>query len=147
DMDMAAALAELEAITGGGAAALIVRGATGIGKSAFCREVLARAREAGRRTVAVAATASGAPYGPLASAVEQIEPAAIGGLPARTRAVLDALGPLAPPAGALTRHQVVAALRRALAAWGPAVVFVDDGHLCDEATADVLHQLVAAGEG
>jgi len=147
EMEIAAALGELEAVADDGATAtLLVRGATGIGKSAFCREVGARARAAGWHTMAVTATVSAAPYGPLAAAVDQMEPGALEALPARTRAVLAALSPLAPPAGTLTRHQVVAALGRALSARGPAAVFVDDAHLCDEATVDVLHQLVAAGD-
>ena len=51
------------AVAGGGTAALLVRGPTGIGKSAFCREVVHRAREGGWRVITVAAAASGAPYG------------------------------------------------------------------------------------
>ena len=75
---------------------------------------------------------------------------ALSTLPDRTRAILAELTPLAGPAppleGAVTRHQVVAALRRALELTGagtPTLLFLEDAHLLDEATAGVLHQLVA----
>ncbi len=97
-------------------------GPPGIGKSAFCREVVARAREGGWRVVTVKARDAGAPYGPLGAAVEQLlvhGRASLDALPQRTRSILAELSPLARPApplqGALTRHQVVAALQRALA--------------------------------
>ena len=80
--------------------------------------------------------------------------ASLDALPQRTRSILAELSPLARPApplqGAVTRHQVVAALRRALALAGhasPTVLCVEDAHVLDEATADVLHQLVAGGGG
>jgi tetratricopeptide (TPR) repeat protein len=68
--------------------------------------------------------------------------------------VLAELSPLAEPApptaAPLTRHQVIAALRRALTIAEdrpPTLLCVEDAHLADEASADVLHQLVAAGAG
>jgi DNA-binding SARP family transcriptional activator/tetratricopeptide (TPR) repeat protein len=157
EIELAQAAAQLKAITDGGTAALLVRGPAGIGKSAFCREVVNRARGGGWSVTTVTATASGTPYAPIGSVIEQLlvhgRPA-FDALPARTRAVLAELSPLARPApplqGALTRHQVVAALRRALALPGPVsptVLVVEDAHLLDEATADVLHQLVAGGGG
>jgi DNA-binding SARP family transcriptional activator len=152
---LADALGQLRSVAGGGTAALLVRGATGIGKSAFCREVVNRARGAGWRVISVTAMAAGAPYGAIGAAIEQFlvhGRASLDVLPDRTRAVLAELSPLAragwPLQGALTRHQVVAALRRALALPGsasPTVLCVEDAHLLDEATADVLHQLVAGG--
>ena len=152
EIELAAAAGQL---TGAGTATLLVRGPTGIGKSAFCREVLTRAHDGGWRVIAVGATASGPPYGPIGAIVEQLlvhGRAPLEALPERTRSILAQLSPLAPSApalqGALTRHQVVAALRRALAlgnAATPTVLCVEDAHLLDEATADVLHQLVAGG--
>jgi len=157
EVELADAAGQLGVLAGGGTSALLVRGPTGIGKSAFCREVVNRAREGGWRVTTVTAMASGAPYGPIGAAVEQFlvhGRASLDALPERTRSILAELSPLAPPApplqGALTRHQVVAALRRALALPGtasPTVLCVEDAHLLDEATADVLHQLVAGGGG
>jgi DNA-binding SARP family transcriptional activator/tetratricopeptide (TPR) repeat protein len=157
ELELAGAMGELGRTAGGGTAALIVRGPTGIGKSALCREIAQRARHSGWRVLAATGTVSGAPYDPVAAVIEQLladgrpSPAA---LPARTRSILAALSPLAGPApdpeGPVTRHQVVAALRRALALPGearPTLLWVEDAHLCDAATADVLHQLVAGGGG
>jgi tetratricopeptide (TPR) repeat protein len=155
EMELAEAAGHLAAAVRGETAALLVRGATGIGKSAFCREVLHRAHDGGWRVITVTAMASAAPYGPVGAAIEQLlvhGRASLDALPQRTRSILAQLSPLAPAAptlqGALTRHQVVAALRRALALAGtasPTALCVEDAHLLDEATADVLHQLVAGG--
>jgi DNA-binding SARP family transcriptional activator len=157
EVELADAAGQLKSVADGGTSALLVRGPAGIGKSAFCREVVNRAHEGGWRVVTVTATASGAPYGPMGDAIAQLlvhGRASLDALPDRTRAILAELSPLAPPGpplqGALTRHQVVAALRRALAlpvTAPPTVLCVEDVHLLDEATADVLHQLVAGGGG
>ena len=157
ELELAAAAGHLATAGGGGTAGLLVRGPTGIGKSAFCREVLHRAHDAGWRVITVTAMASGPPYGPIGAAIEQLlvhGRASLDALPQRTRSILARLSPLAPAApalqGALTRHQVVAALRRALGLADvaePTVLCVEDAHLLDEATADVLHQLVAGGGG
>ena len=157
ELELAEAARQLQSVAGGGTSALLVRGPTGIGKSAFCREVAARARQRGWRVVTVTAAAAGAPYAPVGAAVEQLlvhGRASLDALPPRTRSILAELSPLARPApplqGALTRHQVVAALQRALALAGeapPTVLCVEDAHVLDEASADVLHQLVAGGSG
>jgi DNA-binding SARP family transcriptional activator len=145
ETELAAAAAQRAAVAGGGAAAVLVRGPAGIGKSALCREVARRAREDGWSVTTVTATSPPIPYAPIAAAVEG-QLTRVEGLPERTRAVLAALGTRAPAQGAPTRHQVVAALRRALGA-APTVLVVEDAHLLDEATADVLHQLVAGDGG
>jgi len=100
--------------------------------------------------VRAAGTGSGIPYAPLSAAVEQLVAGASGRLatlPDRTRSVPAELTPLAvaapPLRGALTRHQVIAALRRVL--WvtdpgPPTLLLVEDAHLCDEATADVIYE-------
>jgi DNA-binding SARP family transcriptional activator len=156
ELEVAQALGVLQRTAAGGSAAILVRGGTGIGKSALTREVAQRAGEAGWRTVSVAATAAGPPYGPVAAAVEELLVGArdaVADLPERTRAVLAELTPLAgdapPVPGALTRHQVIAAIRRVLALPGapPTLLCVEDAHLADEASADVLHQLVAGTSG
>ncbi|MEA2192605.1 MAG: hypothetical protein QOI73_2726, partial [Solirubrobacteraceae bacterium] len=154
-LELARIAAALEQAAGGETAAVLVRGAAGIGKSALCREAMQRALDIGWQVLTVTATASASPYDPIGSAIAQVlvhGRAALESLPAHTRSVLAELstlaGPAAPLAGALTRHQVVAALRRLLAlsdAAAPILLCVEDAHLCDEATADVLHQLVAGG--
>jgi hypothetical protein len=75
-------------------------------------------------------------------------------LPPRSRSILAELTPLAGPApaleGAVTRHQVVATVQRGLAVTAtgaPTMLWVEDAHLLDEATADALHLLVAGGAG
>lgn len=157
EIELAAAAGQLQSVAGGGTTALLVRGPTGIGKSAFCREVVHRAQDGGWRVITVTATASGVPYGPIGAMFEQLlvhGRTSFDALPERTRSILAELTPLAPPGpalqGSLTRHQVVAALRRALALARtprPTVLCIEDAHLLDEATADVLHQLVAGGGG
>ncbi|MGZ8633561.1 MAG: ATP-binding protein [Solirubrobacteraceae bacterium] len=156
-LELAKIATVLRRVADGGAAALLVRGTAGIGKSALCREVMHRARDGGWRVLTVTGTASGAPYDPIGSAIAQVlvhgrRP--LDALPARTHSVLAELSPLAGPAppldGALTRHQVVAAFGRALDladTESPTLLCVEDAHLTDEATADVLHQLVASGRG
>jgi DNA-binding SARP family transcriptional activator len=134
--------------------ALVVRGPAGIGKSALCRELARMARDAGWMVVAAGATEAGAPYEPLRTVAEQ--------LVARDRALLDAVGsrgrsvlaeltslagPAAPLESPLTRHRVIGALRRLLLAAGdgsPVALVLDDAHLADEATIDVLQHLSSA---
>jgi tetratricopeptide (TPR) repeat protein len=157
ELELAAAMAELQRAEAGETRALLVRGSTGIGKSALRREIAQRASDDGWRVVTVSCTAAGPPYGPIGAAIEQLlvhGRASLDALPERTRSILAELSPPAGPApplrGALTRHQVVAALRRALALPGgtaPTLLCVEDAHLADEASADVLHQLVAGGAG
>lgn len=132
-----------------------MRGPTGIGKSAFCRKVAGRAHGDAWRVITVTDVAPGAPYGAIGAVIEQVlvhGRASLDALPEHTRSILAELTPLARPApplrGAMTRHQVVAALRRALALGAtttPTVMLLEDAHLLDEASADVLHQLVAGG--
>ncbi len=157
EAELAGIATVLGRVADSGAATVLVRGPAGIGKSALCREVMHRARDGGWRVLAVSGTASGAPYDPIGSAIAQVlvdgrEP--LDALPARTHAVLAELSPLAGPAppldSALTRHQVVAAFGRVLDladSASPTLLCVEDAHLCDEATAGVLHQLVAGGGG
>ena len=140
---------------GGQLGALVVRGPAGIGKSALCREVARVARAEGWMAIAVGATEAGGPYEPLASVAEQ--------LVARDRALLDAVGnrarsvlaeltslaaPAAPLDSPLTRHRMIGAFRRLLLAAGDGAavaLVVDDAHLADEATIDVLQHLGSAG--
>jgi DNA-binding SARP family transcriptional activator/tetratricopeptide (TPR) repeat protein len=154
-LELARVTALLRSEPGGELGALVVRGPAGIGKSALCREVARVARTEGWMVIAVGATEAGGPYAPLASVAEQ--------LVARDRALLDAVGsrgrsvlaeltsvaaPAAPLESPLTRHRVIGAFRRLLLAAGDGAavaLIVDDAHLADEATVDVLHHLGSAG--
>ncbi len=154
-LELARVTALLRSERGGELSALIVRGPAGIGKSALCRELARLARAEGWMVIAVGATEAGGPYAPLASVAEQ--------LLARDRALLDAVGSparkvlaqltslparSAPLESALTRHRVIGAFRRLLLAAGggtAVAVIVDDAHLADEATAEVLQHLGSAG--
>jgi DNA-binding SARP family transcriptional activator/tetratricopeptide (TPR) repeat protein len=157
EVELAEATGVLRSVGGGHTSALLVRGPSGIGKSAFCREVAGRARADGWRVVSVTAGSAGEPYGPLGAVVEQLLGGGHGvldGLPPRSRSILAELTPLAGPApeleGAVTRHQIVATVQRALAVTAPeapTMVCVEDAHLLDEATADALHLLVTGGAG
>jgi DNA-binding SARP family transcriptional activator/tetratricopeptide (TPR) repeat protein len=132
------------------AAVLAVRGPGGIGKTAFCRELADVARADGWTTVMVVAGGDG-PYGPVVTVAEQLlaaDPSLAERLGPRSRAVLAALTPLAgtgPPLDPpLTRHDVIGAVRALLLAAGhgtPVVALVDDVHLADEATIELLIHL------
>jgi DNA-binding SARP family transcriptional activator len=131
---------------------LVVRGPAGIGKSALCRELTRFAEAEGWFALAVDATEANAPYAPLAAAIEQLDardPSLRDALGDRGRLVLAEIGdPEADLLRPLTRHQVVGAIRRLLLAAGggsPVALVVDDAHLADEATIDVLNQLGSAG--
>lgn len=138
-----------------GARAIVVRGETGIGKSALVREIAARARQDGWRVADATATVGAEPYAPIATVVEQLladRRDELSLLPPHTRAVLATLTPLASatasPLDALTRHQLIGALRRVFALDDdpvPVLLCIEDAHLADEATADVLHQLIVGG--
>jgi len=130
--------------------ALVVRGPGGMGKSAFCRELGRVAQDDGWLVVSVTASEARVPYAPLADVVERLQArddSILDALGARGRAVVAELGAPAPATeagAALTRHQVIGALRRLLLAAGggaPVVLVVDDAHLADEATIDVLQHI------
>jgi DNA-binding SARP family transcriptional activator/tetratricopeptide (TPR) repeat protein len=136
-------------------AALVLRGAPGIGKSTLCRELAALARDAGWRVATVTAGPARGAYAALSALVHQLlsrDRALLDRLPGSTRAVLAQLtalaGPVPPPPGELTRHMVIGAVHRLLAAHGDVqgvrgvLLVVDDAHLADEATVEAGEQLV-----
>ncbi len=155
ELELATATSVLRREHDAGRSALVVRGVAGIGKTAFCRELAIVARAEGWMVVAVEASEAADPYAPIASAVEQLIAAdrvlleAVGG---HGRSVLAELTSVAGPAAArdrpLTRHEVIGAFRRLLLAAGdgaPVAVIVDDAHLADEATIDLLLHLGSLG--
>ena len=155
ELELARATALLRSEPGAALGALVVRGVAGIGKTAFCRELALVARGEGWIVIAVGATEAAGPYAPIASAIEQLVANdrglldAVGG---RGRSVLAELTPIAGPAAVLdrplTRHEVIGAFRRLLLAAGdgaPIALIVDDAHLADEATIDLLMHLGSLG--
>ncbi len=133
---------------------LAIRGSAGIGKSALCREVERLTSAEGWLVVSARATEAGGAYAPLIAAIEQLldaNPAIVDRLGEPVRSVLAELTPLAEPAPPMTspisRHRVIGAFRRLVlnaAADAPALLVVDDAHLADEATIDVLGHLGAS---
>ena len=134
---------------------IVLRGPAGIGKTAFCREFGALARERGWTVVRVDAAQAGRAYtvvAALAKLVIVTDRGVLDRIGAPARSVLAQLSPLAAPAAALPgplgRHQVIGALRRLLLAasdGGDIMVLVDDAHLIDDADVDVLMHLCTAG--
>jgi DNA-binding SARP family transcriptional activator len=155
ELELAKATALLRAEPAERPGGLAVRGPAGIGKSAFLRRLKAHAREEGWTVVGAEAVESGRPYAVLSAAVEEAmraDPGVLDAIGAPARAVLAAISPIAAPAAALAgplgRHQVIGAFRRlvlAAAGAGRAMVMIDDAHLVDEASADVLLHLAATG--
>jgi DNA-binding SARP family transcriptional activator/tetratricopeptide (TPR) repeat protein len=154
-MELAQAAAWLGAPQQERAAGLLVRGLAGIGKSAFCRQLGAMARERGWTVVSIDALQPGHAYAVIAAALEQLIAAdrtLLERVGDGARGVLAMLTPLAAPApalhGPLGRHQVIGAFRRALVAaakGGVAMVQVDDAHLMGAADAEALLELIVTG--
>ena len=155
--ELARVAAGLRSAERGELGALVVRGPAGIGKSTLCRQVAASARERGWLAVTVAATPDSGPYASLVAAVEQLlghDRSLLDALPAPARSTLAALTALAAPAqpheGGLTRHMVIGAVRRLIAACPDVtgvLLVVDDAHLADDATVEAWGHLARAGGG
>lgn len=134
---------------------IVLRGPTGIGKTAFCRQVGSLARERDWTVVRVDAMQPGRAYAVIASLAEKVlmsDRGALDRIGPAARSVLAQLSPLAAPAdplpGPLGRHQVIGALRRLLLAasgGGDVLVLVDDAHLLDDADVDLLMHLISSG--
>ena len=152
-IELAAFEARLRAHADSDVALMAVRGPAGIGKSALCEQAAAIATREGWRVVAVDAGNTEGPYATLAAVIEQLvtgDSGILDLLDDHSRSVLAELTPMVPSSdtreGALTRHQVVGAMRRLLdASAGDALMIVDDAQLADEATLDVLFHLPAVG--
>jgi DNA-binding SARP family transcriptional activator len=137
--------------------ALVVRGAAGIGKSTLCSQVALMARAQAWVSITVTAIAESGPYAPLVDAIEQLlslDRCLLDALPDRVRSVLAELTMLAVPAppldGALSRHQVIGAVRGLLlaaAGAGGIVLVVDDAHFADDAATDALLHLAGVSGG
>lgn len=154
-LELVRVLGWLRASRAGGAGGAVVRAPAGMGKTAFCRRVAEEARGLGWCVRSLQAGDWTRPYGITTDLVEPLLEEAADlrravGAPAQ--AVLAAMTPLAgeapPLALPLGRHQVVGAVRRLLLATAheqPVLLVVDDAHAADDASAEVLAQLVASG--
>jgi DNA-binding SARP family transcriptional activator/tetratricopeptide (TPR) repeat protein len=130
---------------------VVLRGASGMGKSALCQEICARAAARGRQVASVRADGAPDAFALLATLVEQLvvsDRDVCEELPARARSVLSVLTPAVQPAdplpGPATRHQVIGAVQRLVdTVAGPEglVVVVDDAHLADESSLAMLARL------
>lgn len=151
EVELAKATAVLRRGRTAGIRAVAVRGPAGIGKSALCRQMCSVAEAEQWLVVTTAGSQGRAPYAPLVDIVESlltVDPSLSRTLTPRTRKVLSHLTPRLGPAaeldGPLTRHQVTGALSSVLLASsgaGPVLLLVDDVHMADAATVDVLWQL------
>ena len=132
--------------------ALVLRGAPGIGKSTLCRELAVLADDGGWRVATVTAGPARGAYAALSALVHQLlgrDRTLLDRLPAQARAVLAQLTALAGPRaqGELTRHMVIGAVHRLVAAHRKVrgvLLVVDDAHLADEATVEACEQLARA---
>jgi len=132
-------------------AALWFRGPGGIGKTALCTQVAARAQMAGWATVSVVGAEGEDSYATLARLADRLiaaDPARLTRLSARSRSVLAVLTPSVLPVERLetplTRHQVVGAVQQLIessTASQGLVIVVDDAHYVDQASLDAIGQL------
>jgi DNA-binding SARP family transcriptional activator/tetratricopeptide (TPR) repeat protein len=132
---------------------LAVRGPSGIGKTAFCREVGHRAGAGGWVARDMYALPDETALAPIARLCEDL---LLGGRPLlaaispHVHAVLGALtasGNAPEPPGPVSRHQVVGALTtllRACADGAPTLLLLDDAQDADEATVDALLTLASS---
>jgi DNA-binding SARP family transcriptional activator len=137
---------------GGG---LVVRGAAGVGKTAFCGRLGRLAQDEGWSVVTVEASEAGRPYSVVAAAADRLilaDRGVLARIGEHARAVLARITALAAPApalpGPLGRQQVLGAMRRLLlaaAGSGAVMVVADDVHRLDEASAELLLHMAASG--
>jgi DNA-binding SARP family transcriptional activator len=153
-VELAQLAAGLRSAERGELGAVVVRGLAGIGKSTLCRQVASLAQERGWLVVTVAATTGSGPYASLVGGVEQLldhDRTLLDELPDSARSTLTALAEQArPQEGGLTRHMVIGAVRRLVAACRNVTVVllvVDDAHLADDATVEAWAHLARAGGG
>lgn len=151
--ELARAESVLRAAERGELGAMVIRGPAGIGKTTLCRQVASAARERGWMALTVVATPARGAYAPVVAAVEQVlhgDRRLLDAIPDAARSTLAELtAPAGPHGSGLTRHMVIGAVHRLIAAACRAVAGVvlvlDDAHLADDATVEALGQLARAG--
>ena len=153
--ELARATAALRAAGESDVRVIVLRGAAGIGKSAFARQLARLARRDGWHVAGVTAREVDGPYAPVVRLVGQLlayRPDVVGRLPDQARAAVTELtsgvAGGGQRSGPVTRHRVAGALRRLYDRLGGAgvLVTVDDADRADEATRDVLLRLLDRGE-
>ncbi len=152
DDDLARGLAVLREGELGRRGLLAVRGAPGVGKTAYCREVGELATARGRVVRNASAVAAEPALAPLARLAEELLLTArplLSAVGPHAHAVLGALTATAgapTPQGPLSRHQVVGALTtlfRACARGAGTLLVLDDAQHADAATLDVVLALAS----
>ena len=150
--EVARATAVLRGARDGEVTVIVVRGAAGIGKSAFARQLARFAAQDGWHVALGTAAEVGGPYvlvGQLARQLLGHVPGGLGGLPERARVVLtEVVGGSSPRhrgAGPITRHQIAGAIGRLCDRLddGGVLLVVDEAHRLDEGSTDVLMRLLS----
>src|ERR671922_966867 len=154
ESELRRALAAWEAASRGRGGALLVTGESGIGKTRFCEELLARAAACGWTTLRGAARVEEgrAPFAPIAEALDRLllsRPDLAAHVSAAARGELARLSPALAHIGtgdpASSRERLFAAVAQLLAEAARehgAVLLVDDAHAADEATLQLLSYVV-----
>ncbi|SDJ26829.1 regulatory protein, luxR family [Lentzea albidocapillata subsp. violacea] len=151
----AAELAELARVAMRPPALALVEGEAGVGKTRLVRELVRRPELVGR-TILVGCCQpmrEPFPYGPVVDLLRDTAPlltrvaGSLSPIVGALRPLLPELAPLLPPEppkgdAATERHRVFRAVRELLAAYGPAVLVIDDLHWADEGTQDLLRFLM-----
>ena len=152
--ELAIGTAALRAVADGDVGVIVLRGAAGIGKSAFARQLAEVARDDGWSVATVAVGEAGVAYAPIGQVVRQLlgrRADVFDRLPAHARAVLTTVAGGARrdrnETAPITRHHVAGAFRRLCDELGGAGVLVvlDEAQRADEATRHVLLRLVGSG--
>lgn len=132
----------------------MVRGETGMGKSALLSEAVRRAGLSARvMKVACRKEFRSIPFAPLIGAVRRTS--AFMGVPELPRQWAKVLGTVLPDVfgekgeveGALERVALMEALLALLRAWSPVVLLLEDAHWMDPGTAEFVSYLMQFGEG
>ncbi len=152
EVEESAVLAAFDAGRGHRGGAVLVRGAAGIGKTAFCRSVTRRAEAACWTAHWLDGAEGGTAYQPLVGLIERIVLArreTLTSVPDHVRSVLGVLTPVAGTAseapGPLSRHQVVGVLEQVARIGERPMVFVlDDADVADDATVEALGHVAAS---
>jgi DNA-binding CsgD family transcriptional regulator len=136
EAELAKATAALSAGSGG----VVFTGASGVGKTRLARELVARLAAAGHRVQHLAGTraAAGIPFGAF---VSYLDPGQAGGDPTSSlsQIIVRISGRNGSPPGTSVTTESVDPIRRP-------VLFVDDAHLLDGASAAAVHHLALTRE-
>ena len=153
DKELAAARRLLQEAAAGRGGTLLVAGDVGIGKTRFCESLVTDAAEMGWTTLrgSPSPIEDAAPWAPVIEAVDRLvrqRPDFADSLSAPAKEGLARLFGQAPPSpsGSEIRGRqpiflAVSELLSAAAAEGGAVLWIDDLHLADEATVQLMHSL------